>query len=89
MPVEVQDRVQALACQARAHRGLTFTDSDGDDLDTMLSDSDGDSDSDFEPDDDDSLYASIEDLDYDPLDDADDAASLPGIITGVDDAVGA
>jgi hypothetical protein len=86
MPAEVQDRVHTLARRARAHRGLTFTDSDGNDLDTMLSDSDDDIDSDFDPDDDDNSYASSEDSDYDPLDDADNDASLPGTIAGVDDA---
>jgi hypothetical protein len=55
----------------------------------MLSDSDDNNDSDFEPDDDDNSYASSEDSDYNPLDDADDAASLPGTIAGVDDAAGA
>jgi hypothetical protein len=65
MPAKVKDRVHALACQACAHRSLTFTNSDGNNLDTLFPVSDDDNDSDYDPyQDDQASYASWDDSDY-------------------------
>jgi hypothetical protein len=66
MPAEVPDRIHGFARRARAHRGLTFTNSDGNNLDTLYPPDDDDADSDYNPDEDDSAsYASSEDSDFD------------------------
>jgi hypothetical protein len=66
MQAEVRDRVHGLERRARAHRGLTFTDSDGNNLDTLYPPDADDADSNYNPDEDDSAsYASSEDSDFD------------------------
>jgi hypothetical protein len=62
MPAEVRNHVHALARRAKAHRGLTFTDSDWHNLDTLYSVADDDDDLDY---DDDASSDSSEDSDYD------------------------
>ncbi len=49
MPAEAKDRVHALARRAKAHPGLTFTNSDGNDLDTLYPEHADDLDSDYDP----------------------------------------
>jgi hypothetical protein len=50
MPAKAEDRVHALARQANAHRGLTFTDSNGNNLDELYPNChDADNNSDYDP----------------------------------------
>jgi hypothetical protein len=75
MPAEVRDCIHGLAWRARAHRGMTFTDSDGNNLDTLYPPDDDDADSDYNPDEDDSAsYTSSDDSDFDA-----DAASTSSL----------
>jgi hypothetical protein len=63
MPAEAKDRIHALAWRAKAHRGLTFTDSNGNDLDALCPEEDDDADSDCDPDPDDSYDESTDSAD--------------------------
>ena len=74
MPAEAKDRVHALARRAKAHQGLTFTDSDGKDLDALYPEEDDDDDSDYDPDHDDGSIDSADASD-DEASDASDASS--------------
>jgi hypothetical protein len=99
MPAKVRDRVHSLAHWARAHRGLTFTDSAGTNLNNLYPDNDDDNldydlDDNLDNDDDTSssssdnsssagLNDSDSDSDYNP----DLPMPPPGELAGVDDAI--